>query len=94
MLCFGFFKKRTGYADITSATYPSQIEINKPFTISYVVKNTGNTDVLYGYLTVDGITLLGSSWKQTVNKGAIVTKVFNHFGIDSSKNIIIEVGYE
>ena len=74
-------------------TYPTSVEANTPFDITYTVKNTGNTtDILYGRLLVAGTELPGSNWSESVAVDATVTKTFTHPGITESTTITLEVG--
>ena len=74
--------------------YPSTVEKNTPFDISYTIKNTGAvSDNLYGHLLVSGLEVTGSYWTQNVAVNATVTKTYTCSGIAANTTFILECGH-
>ena len=84
-----------GFAQIVlPVDFPTSVEADTPFDITYTVKNNGNvSDTLYGRLLVEGVELTGSYWSEIVDSEATVTKTFTHPGITDDTEITLEVGH-
>ena len=87
-------KFRHGIATILKPViYPLSISVNTPFEIKYIIKNTGQTDVLWAYLIADGIKLVNSSWSKKIAANSTVTATYKHSGISKDTTIVLRTGY-
>lgn len=78
---------------VLPVTYPTSVDANTAFNITYTVKNTGTVaGNLYGVLKVGGTPVAGSSWTESVAPNATVTKTFVHPGINVATTFVLEVG--
>ena len=75
-----------------SVVFPSEVEANTPFDISYDVRNDGAEDTLMGHILADGIQI-GIDWEETFTEGEIKTRTFTHPGISADTGFTIEVGH-
>lgn len=88
-----------GFAHLVdgSLVFPSEVEANTPFDISYSVENTGPIDdELMGRLldSPEGTVIPGSNWSETVASGATVDKTFTHPGLSAPATLVLEIGHE
>lgn len=83
-----------GHATIVlPVVYPTSVEPNTGFSITYTIKNTGTvSDTLYGVLKVGGTEVAGSAWTQVLAPNATVTKTFAHQGINVATTFVLETG--
>lgn len=78
---------------VLPVTYPTNVEANTPFDITYTVKNTGTiSDTIFGHLKVAGVEVTGSYWTQVIAANGTVTKTFTHPGINAATTFVLEVG--
>jgi hypothetical protein len=80
---------------ILNVSFPSQVEANTPFSISYDCKNNGATDNMFGQiLDIDTSTVIpGSRWDQSVAGGASIDIASPVSGITVPLHAKIQVGY-
>lgn len=79
---------------VLPVTYPTSVEMNTPFDITYTTRNDGVEDTLYGHLIVGTTELSGSAWTQSIVANGTVTKKYTHPGINAATTIKIEVGHQ
>jgi len=78
---------------IDSVVFPSEVEANTPFDISYDVRNDGAEDTLMGHILEGVLQVPGSAWEEAFTEGEIKTKSFVHSGISADASFTIEVGH-
>lgn len=80
---------------VLPVTYPTVVESNTPFDITYTTKNDGAvSDTLFGHLVSGGSELENSAWTQVVAAAGVVVKTYHHPGITVETSITIEVGHQ
>jgi hypothetical protein len=78
---------------VLPVTYPTSVEANTAFNITYTIQNNGTiSDLLYAELKVGGSVVPGSHWEQTIAANGTVTKTFAHPGISVATTFVLEAG--
>lgn len=89
-----FGKKHPIATIILPVIYPVAVEINTPFDIRYVIKNTGNASGrIWAHLLVNNVELPNSRWTKTLPVGGTTTATYHHIGITQNTTIRLEAGY-
>lgn len=78
---------------VPDPVFPSEVEANTPFDISYDVRNDGADDTLNGHILEGAIEIPGSSWEELFTADEVKTKTFTHPGISADTSFTIEVGH-
>jgi len=76
-----------------SVVFPSEVEANEPFDISYDVRNDGAADTLMGHILEGMIQVPDSNWEELFTEDEIKTKTITHPGISGDTSFTIEVGH-
>ena len=84
-----------GTGRIENLTYPSQVESNTPFEVSYDCFNDGETDDMWGHLMdTDAVTEIdGTHWNENIPGGSPKHVVHTFEGITTDLHVRVEAGH-